>query len=96
LVSEHSRRMMEMQSNFGGMNLGMSFDEEKTLIINDKNPIIQKILSIKSNEEKDDKVELICNQIVDLALLSNKELKPEELELFVKRSNKLMSMVISL
>ncbi|MGL5695096.1 MAG: molecular chaperone HtpG [Peptostreptococcaceae bacterium] len=96
LVSEHSRRMMEMQSNFGGMNLGMSFDEEKTLIINDKNPIIQKILSIESNEGKDDKVELICNQVVDLALLSNKELKPEELELFVKRSNKLMSMVISL
>ena len=95
LVSEHTRRMMEMQSRFAGMDLGMNLQEEKTLVINEKNPIIQKILSLKDNEEKKENIDLICNQIIDLALLSNKELKPEELESFIQRSNKLMGMVIS-
>ena len=96
LVSEHTRRIMEMQSRFAGMDLGMNLQEEKTLVINEKNPIIQKILSLKDNEEKKENIDLICNQIIDLALLSNKELKPEELESFIQRSNKLMGMVISL
>ncbi|WP_207734772.1 MULTISPECIES: molecular chaperone HtpG [unclassified Romboutsia] len=96
LVSEHTRRMMEMQSRFVGMDLGMNLQEEKTLVINEKNPIIQKILSLKGNEDKKESIDLICNQIIDLALLSNKELKPEELEEFIQRSNKLMSIVISL
>ena len=51
---------------------------------------------LKDNEEKKENIDLICNQIIDLALLSNKELKPEELESFIQRSNKLMGMVISL
>ena len=47
--------MMEMQSRFAGMDLGMNLQEEKTLVINEKNPIIQKILSLKDNEEKERK-----------------------------------------
>ncbi|KPI57266.1 molecular chaperone Hsp90 [Clostridioides difficile] len=96
LVSEQSIRMAEMQSRFAGMDLGMNFEEEKTLVINENSPIIKKLVSLKDNEEKKDKVALICNQIADLALLSNKELKPDELDSFVQRSNKLMSMLIEL
>lgn len=96
LVSEQSIRMSEMQSRFAGMDLGMNFEEEKTLVINENSPIIKKLVSLKDNEEKKDKVALICNQIADLALLSNKELKPDELDSFVQRSNKLMKMLIEL
>ncbi|NMS89646.1 molecular chaperone HtpG [Clostridioides difficile] len=96
LVSEQSIRMAEMQSRFAGMDLGMNFEEEKTLVINENSPIIKKLVSLKDNEEKKDKVALICNQIADLALLSNKELKPDELDSFVQRSNKLMKMLIEL
>ncbi|MCC0633029.1 molecular chaperone HtpG [Clostridioides sp. ZZV15-6388] len=96
LVSEQSIRMAEMQSRFAGMDLGMSFEEEKTLVINENSPIIKKLVSLKNDEEKKDKVALICNQIADLALLSNKELKPGELDSFVQRSNKLMNMLIEL
>ena len=96
LVSEHTRRMIEMQSRFSGIDLGMNIQEEKTLIINDKNPIIQKIASLENNDENKEKIDLICSQIIDLALLSNKELKPEELEEFIQRTNKLMGIVISL
>ncbi|MEN2256607.1 molecular chaperone HtpG [Paraclostridium benzoelyticum] len=52
LVSEQSRRMAEMKSQFAGMDLGMSFEEEKTLVINDNSPIIKKLVSLKDDESK--------------------------------------------
>lgn len=96
LVSEESRRMMEMQSRFAGMNFGMDLKEEKTLVINKNNPLVKKLVSLKDNEDKKEEIDVICNQIVDLALLANKELNAEELDLFIKRSNSLMSKVIAL
>lgn len=96
LISEESRRMMEMQSRFAGLDYGFDLKEEKTLVINDKNPLIKKVIALKDDETKKEAVDVICNQIVDLALLANKELSAEELDLFIKRSNELMSKVISL
>ncbi|CED94881.1 Chaperone protein htpG [Romboutsia ilealis] len=96
LISEQSRRMSEMRSQFAGMNFGMSFEEEKTLVINNNSSIVKKLVSLKDDETKKEKVSLICNQIVDIALLSNKELDSKELDEFIKRNNQLMSMVISL
>ena len=96
LISEQSRRMAEMRSQFAGMNFGMSFEEEKTLVINNNSSIVKKLVSLKDDETKKEKVSLICNQIVDIALLSNKELDSKELDEFIKRNNQLMSMVISL
>ena len=96
LVSEESRRMMEMQSRFAGMDFGMNLKEEKTLVINNNNLLVKKLVSLKDNEDKKEEINVICNQIVDLALLANKELNAEELDLFIKRSNSLMSKVISL
>ena len=40
LVSEYSRRMSEMQSQFGGKGMAMNFPSEKTLVINDNNKLI--------------------------------------------------------
>lgn len=96
LVSEQSRRMAEMKSQFAGMDLGMSFEEEKTLVINDNSPIVKKLVALKDDESKKDQIELICNQIVDIALLANKELDAKELDEFISRNNKLMNMVIGL
>lgn len=96
LISEQSRRMSEMRSQFAGMDFGMSFEEEKTLVINNNSSIVKKLVSLKDDESKKEQVSLICNQIVDIALLSNKELDSKELDEFIKRNNQLMSMVISL
>lgn len=96
LISEQSRRMAEMRSQFAGMDFGMSFDEEKTLVINDNSSIVKKLVSLKDDESKKEQVSLICNQIVDIALLSNKELDSKQLDEFIKRNNQLMNMIISL
>lgn len=95
LVSEQSRRMSEMSKMFGGIDMPDMFKEERTLVVNNNNPIIKKISSIDL-EGKEEKVNLICNYILDLALLSNKELSPEEMDNFINRSNKLLSMIIEL
>lgn len=94
LVSEESRRMLEMSKMFGGMDMPNMFNEEKTLVLNSNNPIIKKI-ALNNNENKE-KLQLISNYIVDIALLSNKELNAEEMDSFIDRSNKLLSMVIEL
>ncbi|MGL4914432.1 MAG: molecular chaperone HtpG [Romboutsia sp.] len=96
LVSEQSRRMAEMKSQFAGMDFGMSFEEEKTLVINDNSSIIKKLVSLNEDESKKDKISLICNQIADMALLANKELDSKQLDDFIKRNNQLMNMIISL
>ena len=96
LISEQSRRMSEMRSQFAGMDFGMSFEEEKTLVINNNSSIVKNLVSLKDDESKKEQVSLICNQIVDIALLSNKELDSKQLDEFIKRNNQLMSMVISL
>ncbi|MDU5106704.1 molecular chaperone HtpG [Clostridium sp.] len=95
LVSEQSRRMAEMSKMFGGMDMPDMFKEERTLVVNNNNAIIKKIASIDL-EGKEEKVNLICNYILDIALLSNKELSSEEMDNFIDRSNKLLNMVIGL
>lgn len=95
LVSEQSRRMAEMSKMFGGMDMPDMFKEERTLVVNNNNAIIKKIASIDL-EGKEEKVNLICNYILDIALLSNKELSSEEMDNFIDRSSKLLNMVIGL
>ncbi|MBE6048748.1 MAG: molecular chaperone HtpG [Clostridium sp.] len=90
LISEYSRRMAEMQKQFAGSIPGMSFPEEKTLVINEKNPIVKKIVDLSNDEANKEKVEKICKQVVDLALISTKSLNGDELSEFIKRSNDLM------
>ena len=96
IISEESRRMAEMQKQFGMSGMGMNFKEEKSLVINDNNAIIKKLMSIQDDEDKKEKFDLICNQIADLALIGNNELKADELESFINRSNEMMSLVIDL
>lgn len=95
LVSEQSRRMAEMSKMFGGMQMPDMFAEEKILVINNNNPIIKKLASSDYENKKDD-INLICQYILDLALIANKELNAEEMNDFINRSNELLNKVIEL
>lgn len=95
LVSEQSRRMAEMSKMFGGMEMPNMFMEEKTLVINNNNSIIKKLASVDF-ESKNDDINLICQYILDLALIANKELSSEEMNDFINRSNELLNKVIEL
>ena len=96
LVSEESRRMMEMSKMYAQAGMGMAgmFKEEKTLIVNNNNPMVKKIVEIAKDDNKKDDVKLMCEHILDLAKIANKELDADEMDAFIKRSNKLLSKMV--
>ena len=53
LLSEESRRMIEMSKMYGGaLNIGDMYKEEETLILNSNNNLIKSILEIEDKEGK--------------------------------------------
>ena len=97
VVDEQSIRMAHMKDQFQAMGLeGLNFDEQQGLLINRKSPIIKKLVDFADQADKKDMVELMCQQIADLAMLSNKELKPDQLNDYIDRTNKLMAMIVEL
>lgn len=97
VVDEQSIRMAHMKDQFQAMGLEvLNFDEQQGLLINRKSPIIKKLVGFADQADKKDMVELMCQQIADLAMLSNKELKPDQLNDYIDRTNKLMAMIVEL
>ncbi|OOM16190.1 molecular chaperone HtpG [Clostridium saccharobutylicum] len=98
LVSEESRRMAQMSKMYAksGMDFPGMFNEEKTLVVNNKNTIIKKLVEVSKDDSKKDEVRIICEHIMDLAKIANKELDANEMDEFIKRSNQLLSRVIEL
>lgn len=98
LVSEESRRMAQMSKMYAksGMNFPGMFEEEKTLVINNKNAIIKKLIEVSKNDSKKDEIKFICEHILDLAKIANKELSADEMDDFIKRNNMLLSKVVAL
>jgi molecular chaperone HtpG len=98
LVSEESRRMAQMSKMYAksGMSFPGMFDEEKTLVINNKNAIIKKLVEVSKDNAKIEEVKFICEHILDLAKIANKELDASEMDEFIKRNNMLLSKVVAL
>ena len=89
-VNEESRRMQDMMKmyNMYGMDPSM-FNAGETLTLNVNNNLVQYILNNKDSEH----VPVFCEQLYDLAKLSNQPLDPEEMSKFVKRSNDIMMLL---
>ena len=89
-LSEQSRRMQEMMKmyNMYGMDAGI-FGTDVTLVLNANHPLVQYVLNNKDGEH----VNLFCQQLYDLAMLSNKPLNPEEMTAFISRSNEIMMLL---
>jgi molecular chaperone HtpG len=86
-LSEESRRMQDMMKMYGMNDMDPSlFSGNQTLVLNGKNSLVQYVASHKEGE----KVDLICQQLYDLAMLSHKQLSPDEMTRFIARSNQIM------
>ncbi len=87
-ISEESRRMQDMMKMYSmnGMGMDMFGDEGETLVLNANNKLVAMILANPENEN----VNIICEQLYDLAKLANKPLTSEEMTKFVARSNEIM------
>ena len=86
-LSEESRRMQDMMKMYGmaGMNPDM-FGTNVTLVLNANHTLVQYVLEHKEGET----VDLICQQLYDLALISHKQLSSEEMTKFIARSNEIL------
>ena len=89
-LSEESRRMQEMMRMYNMYGMDSSpFGESATLVLNYNNSLVQYILNHKDSEH----VPMMCEQLYDLAMISNKPLKPEAMSNFIKRSNDIMMLL---
>lgn len=90
-LSEESRRMQEMMKmyNMYGMDPNMFGGGGETLVLNANNQLVQYILKNRDSEH----VNMFCEQLYDLALISNKPLAPEAMTKFIARSNEIMMLL---
>ena len=89
-LSEEGRRMQDMMKMYamngmGGMDMNM-FAADQTLTLNANNELVKYIFEHKDSEN----VPMFCEQLYDLAVLSNHPLSVDEMTKFVERSNKIM------
>lgn len=87
-LSEESRRMQDMMKMYAmnGMNMGGFGAEGETLILNANHPLVQYVTEHQDGEN----VQMICEQLYDLAKLQHAPLSSEEMTKFVARSNDIM------
>ena len=89
-LSEQGRRMQDMMKMYamggmGGMDPDM-FAADQTLTLNANNELVKYILDHKDSEN----VPMFCEQLYDLARISNQPLSVDAMTKFVKRSNDIM------
>nr|WP_071592904.1 molecular chaperone HtpG [Pleurocapsa sp. PCC 7319] len=95
LLPEAMRRMQEMAALM--QEKTMAFPEDHILMINTSHPLIQNLLDlnkstiIQSGDESNSMVNLMCNHIYDLALMSQKAFDAEGMKSFVQRSNQVLT-----
>ncbi len=90
-LSEESRRMQDMMKMYSmpGMDMGGFGKEGETLILNANHPLVQYVMENTGSEN----VDMICEQLYDLALLQHAPLEPEAMSKFIARSNDIMMLL---
>ncbi|MCI1930068.1 MAG: molecular chaperone HtpG [Clostridia bacterium] len=98
LLDEHSRRMLDMMEMYKNqpelLKMFGDVKPEYTLVLNRKNSLVKKLIELKNKTEDKESTDLICNQLYDLALMTQKSLEPEEMSKFIERSNKIMEKML--
>lgn len=89
-LSEEGRRMQDMMKMYamggmGAMDANM-FAADLTLTLNANNALVKYIFENKDSEH----VPMFCEQLYDLAVLSNQPLSVDAMTKFVERSNQIM------
>ena len=87
-LSEDMRRMQDMMKMYG-MSQGQMGTEGQTLVLNANNALVQYVL----NNPEGEYVNMFCQQIYDLALLSHCPLNAEAMTKFVARSNEILKLL---
>ncbi|MCL2162901.1 MAG: molecular chaperone HtpG [Oscillospiraceae bacterium] len=96
LQGEYPRRMVDMSRLYGsgGADMSAMFPNEETLVLNLKNRLIKEVVNMDKDESKSGDVDMICQHIFDMAVMSNKPLEAEAMTRFLERSNSLLEKLL--
>lgn len=98
LISERSRRMLEMMEAYKNqpelLKMFGDVKPEYTLVLNTNNSLVKKLEELKNEPEKKEFTDIVCFQLYDLAMMSQKTLSPEETAKFISRSNLIMEKLL--
>ncbi len=98
LISERSRRMLEMMEAYKNqpelLKMFGDVKPEYTLVLNTNNSLVKKLEKLKNEPEKKEFTDLVCFQLYDLAMMGQKTLSPEETAKFISRSNLIMEKLL--
>ncbi len=84
LVSEDARRMKEMSAMFGGMEMFANMPVTETIVLNANHDLVKNLDQVADKD-------LVGKYIYDLALISHRQLNPEEMSAFLERSTQVLS-----
>lgn len=89
-LDHQMKRFEQMTRNMGG---GMNFNapSKKTLVVNPRNQLVQNALKLFKTDEKKELAKKICHHVQDLAQISGEGLESKDKDVFVKRSQELIS-----
>ncbi|MFS8861383.1 molecular chaperone HtpG [Synechococcus sp. H60.1] len=89
LLPEALRRLQELNAIL--QQKPIEFLEEHTLVLNTAHPLIQNLQALAEEGRDPELVNLICNHIYDLALITQKSFDPSAARAFVQRSNEVLT-----
>lgn len=92
MMREEIRRMRDYLSLSSGQHVN-EIGDEHTLVINTNHPMIEQTVAIR--QEKPELAKSMAEHLYELSLLSQRELKPTEINGFIKRSTQLLSELAS-
>ena len=101
LESEESRRMQEMRKQFermsgsgeDKMDIDNLFPLQLSLVINDDQPLVNRVQALADIPGKEEQADLLARQIYDLARLGHGSLTADDMAEFLKRSTEVLNML---
>ncbi|MDP3114555.1 MAG: molecular chaperone HtpG [Candidatus Cloacimonadaceae bacterium] len=88
VFSEYMRRWHDMDALNRSANADML--KYHTLVVNQENPVIKKIMELEADGKKDE-VNTLCSYIHDLSLLEQKPFNGKELKSFIAKANRILN-----
>ena len=90
-ISEESRRMNDMMKMYAMSGMPMSdMPVDETLILNTEHPLVQYLIEHRADEAAKETVDMISEQLYDLAKLQQSPLSADEMTKFISRSNEIL------
>ena len=90
-ISEESRRMNDMMKMYAMSGMPMNdMPVDETLILNTEHPLVQYLIEHRTDEAAKETVDMISEQLYDLAKLQQSPLSADEMTKFISRSNEIL------